>query len=284
MTAKLSPTGDSLRAWHARTDEPANCSITTMNMSSNGYVLQRGLSPINGEPFVVIMTMKSSNKKTGNMIQVWILHEDVNPVDAIKSGLDQTICGDCPHRLRLHSDGKLHRTCYVNGGQAPLSIWRAYKRGLYPDINNCVNVDRLLSGRHIRWGGYGDPSVIDPSIVKSFNEKAEGHTGYTHQWRHAFADAFIGIFQASCDSFGDYLEASSKGWKCFSVVNKGDTDVANIGKLCPTEVPNSQAKCQSCTLCDGSKTDIFIPAHGTAGKLVSYVSQDVHELSELLFN
>ena len=23
MTAKLSPTGDSLRAWHARTDEPA---------------------------------------------------------------------------------------------------------------------------------------------------------------------------------------------------------------------------------------------------------------------
>ena len=30
--AKLSPTGDSLRAWHARTDEPATCSITTKNM------------------------------------------------------------------------------------------------------------------------------------------------------------------------------------------------------------------------------------------------------------
>ena len=37
MTAKLSPTGDSLRAWHARTDEPANCSITTMNMRTILY-------------------------------------------------------------------------------------------------------------------------------------------------------------------------------------------------------------------------------------------------------
>jgi len=29
---KLSPTGDSLRAWHARTDESANCPITTKTM------------------------------------------------------------------------------------------------------------------------------------------------------------------------------------------------------------------------------------------------------------
>ena len=26
------PSGDSLRDWHSRTDETANCSITTMNM------------------------------------------------------------------------------------------------------------------------------------------------------------------------------------------------------------------------------------------------------------
>ena len=39
-----------------------------------GYVLQHGTSPVNGDPFVVIMTMDSANTKTGNMCQVWILH------------------------------------------------------------------------------------------------------------------------------------------------------------------------------------------------------------------
>ena len=38
-----------------------------------GYVLQRGTSPIDGKPFVVIMTMKTTNRKTGDMVQVWIL-------------------------------------------------------------------------------------------------------------------------------------------------------------------------------------------------------------------
>ena len=57
---------------------------------SNGYVLQRGLSPFNGEPIVVIMTMKSKNRKTGNMIQVWILPENVSPMDAVKLRVDDT--------------------------------------------------------------------------------------------------------------------------------------------------------------------------------------------------
>lgn len=237
---------------------------------SNGYVLQRGLSPFNGEPIVVIMTMKSKNRKTGNMIQVWILPENVSPMEAVKLRLDDMICGLCSHRLRLHPDGDLHRTCYVNLGQAPHSIWKAYKAGIYPDISNTSNVDDLLRDRYIRWGAFGDPAMIDPDIVNAFNRKAKGHTGYTHQWMHKFADPFIGIFQASCDSFNDYLTASSKGWKCFTVVNSDDDNVTNVGKLCPTEVPNSQAECKSCTLCEGSKTDIYIPAHGTAKKYVTY--------------
>jgi len=51
-----------------------------------GFILQRGLSPIDNNPFVVIMTMKTTNRKTGDMIQVWILREDVNPVEAIATG------------------------------------------------------------------------------------------------------------------------------------------------------------------------------------------------------
>ena len=66
-----------------------------------GYVLQHGTSPVNGSPFVVIMTMGSSNTKTGDMCQLWILHENINPVDAVNLGMDDTVCGDCPHRKQL---------------------------------------------------------------------------------------------------------------------------------------------------------------------------------------
>ena len=109
----------------------------------NGYILQRGVSPIDGKPFVVIMTMSTSNRKTGDMIQVWILRDDVNPVAAVATGDDITICGDCPHRKQ--SDGT--RSCYVNVGQAPNSIWKAYKRGSYGKLSDlrlrCCTVARL---------------------------------------------------------------------------------------------------------------------------------------------
>ena len=92
-----------------------------------GFILDQGLSPIDGSPYVAILTLKSSNRKTGNMAQVWILRSDLNPVEAMSSGQDRSICGDCPHRKQ--DDGS--RSCYVNVGQAPLSVYKGFKRGRY---------------------------------------------------------------------------------------------------------------------------------------------------------
>jgi hypothetical protein len=38
-----------------------------------GVELWRGASVIDGSPIVYIATLSSSNRKTGNMIQTWIL-------------------------------------------------------------------------------------------------------------------------------------------------------------------------------------------------------------------
>ena len=51
--------------------------LPTTMAKFKGYVLQHGTSPVNGCPFVVIMTMDSGNTKTGNMCQVWILTENI---------------------------------------------------------------------------------------------------------------------------------------------------------------------------------------------------------------
>jgi hypothetical protein len=232
-----------------------------------GYIIDKGNSPIDGKPYVAIMTMKSTNRKTGAMLQVWILREDVNPVEAISTGEDYSICGDCPHRKR--ADGT--RSCYVNVGQGPNSVWKAYKRGAYVDSTSwdLKRYAAIVGKRRIRWGSYGDPSVIKPGIVKTLSAYAMGHTGYTHQWKMSWAQVFNGLFQASCDGFQDYLDATAHGWKTFVVVSKDATP--DYAKQCPATVTNSQAQCITCSLCDGAKRDIYVQAHGTGAKYVTAI-------------
>ena len=234
--------------------------------SPKGFVIDRGLSPIDGKPYVAILTLKSTNRKTGDMAQVWILREDMNPVEAVQNGGDVTICGNCPHRKQ--ADGS--RSCYVNVGQGPNSVWKALKRGAYIEAFDTASWSQMLAlikAKRIRWGAYGDPAVINPLIVRVINTHAKGHTGYTHQWRSKFAQPFKGIFQASCDGFQDYLDASDLGWKTFTVVSKNAR--IDYAKQCPATVANSQAQCATCKLCDGGRTDIYVNAHGTGAKYVT---------------
>lgn len=228
-----------------------------------GYIIQRGTSPIDGNPFVVILTMKSSNRKTGNMCQVWILREDVDPVTAVQTGEDATICGDCPHRKQ--ADGS--RSCYVNPGQAPLSVWRAYHAGKYRLDLHHIESKFAVMGRRIRWGAYGDPALVKPFAFNLLNHYASGHTAYTHQWRQQWAAWAKGKMQASCDGLADYLEASAHGWKTFRVTPKGSG--AEQGKQCPATVDGSSAQCVTCSLCDGAKADVWVQAHGSGARYVA---------------
>lgn len=234
-----------------------------------GYIIDRGLSPIDGQPYVAILTLKSTNRKTGDMAQVWILRDDINPVEAMQTGKDVTICGNCPHRKQPNGQ----RSCYVNVGQGPNSVWKTYKRGGYIDATQSMDawnqMRRSVYGRRIRWGAYGDPSVVNFGVVEYINEHAIGHTGYTHQWRQQFAQPFKGIFQASCDGFNDYLEATAHGWKTFTVVSKNLK--IDYAKQCPATVVNSEAQCITCKLCDGAKSNIYVNAHGTGSAYVTAV-------------
>ena len=83
-----------------------------------------GPSAYDGKPIMAVVTKGSSNRKTGPLDTLWILPADTEPNEAVKTGEDAAICGDCPHR-REH--GELG-DCYVLPFQAPLSIWRAVKR------------------------------------------------------------------------------------------------------------------------------------------------------------
>ena len=81
-----------------------------------GLVLWSGPSALNGYPIVVVATFASSNRKTGDMIQVWVLTADKAPIDAYKDGTDDAVCGDCKHRQSLGGG------CYVTIANAPQAV------------------------------------------------------------------------------------------------------------------------------------------------------------------
>ena len=218
---------------------------------TNGFILHEDTHR------VVIATgfaSPSDNRKTGDMIQIWILVKSVSPTEAIKSGLDRLICGNCVHRGDGHGG---ERSCYVNVGQAPLGIWRAWKAGNYAPLRSL----ECFTGRKVRFGAYGDPTWIPLPLALAISGVASGHTGYTHQWRKPSLQGWRSILMASVDSPAELVIARSMGWSTFRVTP--DTDHHTVETLCASD--RSGTPCSDCLACAGARGGIQainIPVHG----------------------
>ena len=234
---------------------------------ANGYILWEGASLLDGAPIVVIATgfaQKSSNRKTGGMVQTYILRRDIDPVSAVQSGDDASICGDCPHRGTSLNNKNSGRTCYVNVGQGALAVYRAYKRNAYPLWDGYG-----VNGRMVRLGTYGDPAAAPAHVWEAITRDASGHTGYTHQWRSPAFSYLKSLCMASADSPADALLAQNMGWRTFRVGMWGEVERDRAGlneSLCPaSEQAGKKLTCDTCLACDGAsgrRGSIFIPAHG----------------------
>lgn len=240
-----------------------------MASKETGAVVWRGPSRWDGAPIVVVVTWSSSNRKTGDMAQTWILREDVLPTAALKTGADASICGDCPHRPVVKG-GKMRRSCYVNVGQAPQAVWRTLQRGGYAEMSPAEAGERL-AGRGVRLGAYGDPGMVPVDVWRDLTAHARMHTGYTHQWRD-LDDVWASFLMASADSVEDRREARQRGWRSFYVAPAG-TERADGAVLCLSEARGTS--CLDCGACAGTRgrdsvaVDIFIGAHGSGAKYVS---------------
>ena len=231
-----------------------------------GYILYEGPSAINGDPIVAILTLNSTNVKTGNMAQLWILAKDTAPHIAKKEGKDDAVCGDCP----------IKKECYVLTFQGPLSVWNAYRRGTYENISYMLENDRewqaeiimILSQLIIRFGAYGDPAALPKWLIELIARICKDFTGYTHQWNKPEFAFLKNYFMASVESVGLAIHAASLGFRTFRIKSKdmllGDTEI-----ICPSD---SGIQCIDCKLCNGGKqaANIVIDAHGARSGGLTY--------------
>ncbi len=226
-------------------------------------VFYRGPSRLDGEEIVAIATTGSDNRKTGDLIQTWILRTSHSPVDAVRLGHDSSICGDCRHR----GTEDRPRTCYVNIGQAPLAIWRKFRRRGYPKMPLWEFLEQRPK-QGLRMGSYGDPVAV-PITAWAGASAAPKRVGYTHQWRRAIADPFRSLVMASCDTPAEAMEAARRGWRSFLVRPVGDRAPMRGAVECLSE--SAGRTCEQCGLCFGSHRatpSIWIEAHGTAKAFV----------------
>ena len=233
----------------------------------NGFVLYRGPSLIGDGDIVAIATLESKNEKTGDMVQVWILPEHDDPLAALHNGTNDGVCGNCPLQ-GTRVDGRMeNRVCYVNLGQAPLGIWRAYKRGSYPMFNRAVD-QPMLEDREIRIGAYGDPAALPTSLVKYLASVGSSWTGYSHQlfWiDQRRAKALAKYLMASCHTKAMDAEARRRGWRPFTAIAEGQTPPEN-SVHCPHYTHGVQ--CRDCLLCQGTSKNakaVYVIAHAKTG-------------------
>tara|TARA_R100000049_G_C1949732_1_gene96704 strand:- start:530 stop:1207 length:678 start_codon:yes stop_codon:yes gene_type:complete len=224
---------------------------------SNSYIFWRGPSPYDGAPLIagvtgVDLSNLSRNRKTGAMAQVWILREDMPPVEAHRQNLDGSTCGDCS--LRWNNSGGCYVTvCHMT------PMWRKL-------VNEGVEITPRQLGNKcqknhvpIRLGAFGDPANVPLQVWEELGVQPKG-SGYTHQWEWADVQ-FAELVMASVETLEKKEEANAKGYRTFRILLKA-ADVAADEVLCPNYTRGTQ--CRTCGLCGGLRSkakNVAIPMH-----------------------
>lgn len=220
-----------------------------------------GPSQLNGDRIFVIATAKNGNRKIGHMLQLWIMPAE-SPIDAVRSGRDAAVCGDCKLRGDGHGGG---RVCYVEWWRSVSNIWQGHTRA---ERMTPAQFARLTDGLQLRIGAYGDPVAVPPDVWRPMLDSAAGWTAYTHQWRQTvLAESYRPWCMASVDSESERRDAMRLGWRTFRMrLANAPMDVSEV--VCPHET-NSDIKCAACSLCRGSLREaksVVVTVHNSVGK------------------
>lgn len=255
-----------------------------------GYLFYDGPSLIDKSPILGIVTYDSDNPKTGNLAQTWIIRKDMHPINAVNTGEDYSICGNCPMRGSIGQSKdetkNTERACYVML-QGVGQIYNAYRRGLYSfldykDSNQTVHFKEI----GLRYGSYGDPVAIPKYVWNKLREICGGSSkpGYTHQWNDKRFSHWSKYLMASTHSDNENNLAKLNGWRTFRTI-KSELDIAENEILCPASPEaGSTRTCETCGACNGrrdlndSRKSIAIVVHGSGGK-VKYASNVISNSS-----
>lgn len=227
---------------------------------TNGAVIYEGPSLLNGDPIVAVLTgllLPSGNEKTGPMLQAWVIRSDMPVTEAVRSGADAAICGDCRHR----SGSNVGRSCYVVWWFGPNNVYRALPKYARRSV---ADLALRLRTQAVRMTAYGDPAAVPSSIWLELASYARMWTGYTHHWRTC-DQQLRSVLMASVDTEPEKREAQKRGWRTFRCRPVG-APLLKDEVICPASHEGDYSTtCDKCTLCSGlhrNAKSVAIRVHG----------------------
>tara|TARA_R110000803_G_scaffold191759_1_gene254455 strand:- start:682 stop:1392 length:711 start_codon:yes stop_codon:yes gene_type:complete len=216
----------------------------------------------NADNIFVVSKSKTTNKKISDgkpLVQTYTFSRDQYNLATTSKGfgmkrffaLDGSNCMDCKFSGNQGSGG-----CYThkfNQYVGFLSMLRSIKLDqLTPVTSDKVSeIIELSRDTYVRFGTYGEPSLMPLSIIKSMTESASSWTGYTHQHDKEFAQGYKDYFMASTHTEEESDNRSADGWRSFIALDNGsDADAIS----CPASAEAGfVSNCAKCSLCSGAK-------------------------------
>jgi cytochrome c553 len=240
-------------------------------------VLWAGKSLLTGDPIMVVAqcnNASSKNVKTGDMIQVAVMRQDIAPGPAYDAGLDDAVCPeDCVHRSKPRGG---IGTCYVDKHRLGFA-WQAAVDLLHRGI---VGVpDGFYAGAEIRLTNDGDGAAVPLYVWKSILCGAKGHSGYTAHWRNLDAATWGRYFMASVSSPADAMRARAAGWRWFASSGSAEDDAAfaALGRECNADAHG--LTCVQCHGCNGNergarRPSFWLAFHGAIASKVRRINNE----------
>lgn len=168
--------------------------------------------------------------------------------------LDKAVCGDCPF-----SGNSGNRKCYTHKFMQ-FSGFLSQLRSIatqYPDWDSIPDfspeigekIVSLARGVYVRFGTYGEPTLIDLPLVSSICLVAKNWTGYSHQYFRK--PEYAAFFQASLENIGQLPLAEKLGFRAF-VATKQALPGSGLVNCPASKESGYKSTCSKCGLCSGT--------------------------------
>lgn len=207
---------------------------------------------------------KTSNKKIAapgeTIVQTY--HFSEGQFNAIKKGCDMreffshdaAVCFDCPF---AYSNGAELSACYTHKGMQYMgfksmlrSITKVTDWDNIPKLTTEIEREILkaCSGKYIRFGTYGEPSLLPIDLTRTICSLAKSWTGYTHQ--HHRKQEFSPYFMASTHTIEQERTAALNLWRSFVASPSAIEGLIS----CPASAEAGfKSNCSKCGLCSGTE-------------------------------
>jgi len=162
--------------------------------------------------------------------------------------LDGSNCLDCPFSGNQGEGG-----CYThkfNQYVGFLSMLRSINPiELSPlDYDKKMAINDMCYDTYVRFGTYGEPSLLPLDVIKDMADMSCSYTGYTHQWKKDWAKGYGDYFMASTHSQFQADVARKLDYRSFIATKDGSENAVQ----CPaSDEAGFKSNCAACGLCSG---------------------------------